>query len=155
MKTYRLERTQFIPKKPDEVFSFFKKPENLEQLTPKSLGFKILTPSPIEMKEGAVIDYTINLLGMPVRWTTLITDYKPNESFQDVQIRGPYSYWHHTHRFKAVNGGTEMTDEVIYALPLGPIGNLAHTLFVKSNLQQIFDYRHKTISENLILKGSK
>lgn len=145
MKLHELERTQTVPAAADAVFAFFKKPENLEHLTPAGLGFRILTPSPITMREGALIDYTIRLSGLPVRWTTLITRYEPPLLFVDEQLKGPYAYWHHTHEFRPTAGGTEVRDRVLYALPLGPAGELLHRLYVRKKLEGIFDHRARAI----------
>jgi ligand-binding SRPBCC domain-containing protein len=141
MKTHTLQRRQFIKKALSEVFAFFSEPGNLALLTPRKLGFKILTPLPIQMKNGALIDYTIKLLGINVRWTTFVTHFEPPQRFVDVQLRGPYSFWHHTHEFTETQGGTEMTDTVTYALPLGIIGTVMHELIVKRQLDAIFNYR--------------
>jgi ligand-binding SRPBCC domain-containing protein len=149
MKIYTLRRQQSIRKPPAELFRFFERPENLELITPSSVGFTILTPQPISLKPGTVLDYTIRLLGLPVRWTTLISSYDPPHSFTDVAIRGPYRFWHHTHRFEPTDRGTLMTDEVRYAMPVGPIGRLVHTLWVRRKLKYIFDYRARKISELL------
>ena len=105
MKLYTLKRTQLINSSQSEVFKFFKSPENLEKITPSDVGFNILTPKPISMHTGAVLDYTINLLGLKVRWTTLITDYNEPKGFADVSIKGPYSFWHHQHDFLETNDG--------------------------------------------------
>lgn len=145
MKAFILNRRQFVQRPLNEVFAFFSKPENLETLTPKNLGFQILTPSPITMKEGAVIDYTIKIGGFPVRWTTLITSYEPPHRFVDLQLKGPYSYWHHTHTFTETNDGTFIDDEVRYAMPLGVLGLAAHALFVKRRLATIFAQRSDVI----------
>lgn len=145
MKTYLLQRKQLVPKPLSEVFAFFSKPENLGRLTPKNLGFQNLTPSPINMKEGALIDYTIKIAGIPVRWTTLITLYEPPHRFVDVQLKGPYSYWHHTHTFLKTDDGTLITDEVQYALPFGILGNVIHELAVKHQLDHIFSRRGEII----------
>jgi ligand-binding SRPBCC domain-containing protein len=145
MKVYYLKRQQLIPRLLDEVFAFFKCPENLARLTPTHLGFHILTPTPIEMKAGALIDYTIKVIGMPVRWTTLITAYDPTNMFVDQQLKGPYSFWHHTHTFSQTPDGTLITDEVRYVLPLGILGRLAHFLFVRRQLIRIFDFRAGSI----------
>lgn len=144
---YRLRREQLIKKDLKEVFSFFQKPENLESITPADLQFTILTPKPIEMKEGALIDYTIKICGIPMKWRTEITGYNPPYSFSDRQLKGPYAVWHHTHTFKEVAEGTLMIDEVDYEIPLGPIGRLAHFLFVKRQLKKIFDHRYDTIAD--------
>ncbi len=146
MTPFVLERRQFLPVPPEAAFRFFDRPENLAEITPAELGFRILTPSPIAMKEGTLIDYTIRVLGIPVRWTTLITSYDPPRGFVDQQLKGPYSYWHHTHAFRAVDGGTEMTDTVRYLLPFGPLGNLVHALAVRRQLERIFEHRSRVIA---------
>ena len=145
MRIYTLKRQQLIRRPLGEVFSFFSKPENLAILTPKKLGFQILSPLPIPMKEGALIDYTIRLIGLPVRWTTLISLYEPPHRFVDVQIKGPYSYWHHTHSFAACDDGTVVSDEVRYAMRLGIIGQMIHELAVKRELNRIFTTRRHAI----------
>lgn len=142
-----LTRQQFVPAPPEKVFGFFSRPENLAHLTPPDLGFVILTPGPIEMKQGALIDYTIRLLGIPVRWTTLITSYAHGRSFVDEQLKGPYSFWRHSHFFEAAPGGTIVSDEIRYALPFGPAGGLIHRLAVRSRLAAIFDYRASMIGK--------
>jgi ligand-binding SRPBCC domain-containing protein len=125
------------------VFSFFSRPENLELLTPRSLHFQMLTPSPIPMKEGMLVDYVIRLLGASFRWTTCITEFNPPHAFVDVQLRGPYSFWHHTHTFQAAGNGTLMTDEVRYAMPFGLLGRAVHRIFVHRQLEKIFSYRER------------
>ena len=145
MKVYTLKREQLINRPRRKVFAFFERPENLERITPASLGFEILTPKPILMQTGMVLDYTIRLFGIPVRWTTVITGYNPPKGFSDVALRSPYGFWHHTHTFAEVDGGTLMTDEVRYALPLGPVGRLANSLWVKRQLERIFDFRAEAI----------
>ena len=147
MKIYTLRKEQFIARPLEEVFAFFSQPENLERITPKKLGFNIITPKPIEMRAGALIDYTVRTLGVPLRWTTLIAEYDPPRKFVDAQLRGPYSFWHHTHRFEAVEGGTLIMDEVRYGLPFGPLGRLAHALVVRRELEKIFGYRERVIGE--------
>jgi ligand-binding SRPBCC domain-containing protein len=145
MTVHTLSRQQFVPAPVADVFAFFSSPENLSKLTPPGLGFAILTPPPIAMKQGALIDYTIRVFGIGVRWTTLITAYDPGRSFVDEQLRGPYSFWHHSHRFEEAPGGTIVRDDVRYALPFGPLGGLARFLFVKRQLDSIFDFRTLTI----------
>jgi ligand-binding SRPBCC domain-containing protein len=141
MKLYSLEARQLVPNPITEVFAFFSKPENLQLLTPENLGFRILTPSPIRMKEGAIIDYTIRIALMPVRWTTLITSYEPPYRFADIQLNGPYAYWHHTHTFTGTDDGTLITDEVRYAMPFGVIGRMVHYAVVRHQLKSIFRNR--------------
>lgn len=152
MSVFTLMRTQYIERPLDEVFPFFENPENLARITPASVGFRILTPLPIVMKAGAVIDYTIKVFGIRRYWTTLITDYEPPFRFVDVQLKGPYTFWHHTHTFESTQRGTLMQDEVRYVLPFGPVGRLVHGLFVKRQLQKIFDHRADVIAEHF---GSK
>ncbi len=145
MKTYRIEREQLIPRPLEAVFDFFSRAENLEVLTPPFLRFRILTPSPVAMGEGTRIEYALRLYGVPVRWWTLIEAWEPGRRFVDLQVRGPYRLWRHTHTFEAVPGGTLMRDRVDYALPFGPVGAAAHALFVRRSVRRIFDYRRATI----------
>jgi ligand-binding SRPBCC domain-containing protein len=147
MKVYSLVRDQVVTAPRGEVFSFFSRPENLARLTPASLGFRILTPGELTMKEGALIDYVIHPLGIPVRWRTLITTYDPPVRFVDEQLLGPYSFWHHTHTFAETAGGTVIGDQVVYGLPLGLLGNLAHALVVRRQLRKIFVYRSQVIAK--------
>jgi ligand-binding SRPBCC domain-containing protein len=147
MKVFTLQRTQTVPASLDEVFGFFRLPENLARVTPAWLNFRILTPSPIEMRVGTLIDYTIGWLGLTMRWTTLITAYDPPHRFVDEQLKGPYSFWHHTHTFFEKDGVTAMTDTVRYALPFGVVGALAHALVVRRQVEHIFEYRTKIIAQ--------
>ena len=149
MKIYTLVRRQTIPRSCTDVFRFFEQADNLERVTPRSVGFRLLTPKPITMAHGTVLDYVIHLLGIPVRWTTYIATYEPPHRFVDVALRGPYSFWHHTHTFHESDGETEMTDEVRYALPLGVIGRIVRALWVRRQLNHIFDYRARVIGEML------
>jgi len=141
MTIHTLTRRQFVPAPIADVFGFFSRPENLSKLTPPDLGFVILTPPPIAMEAGARIDYTIRFFGIGIRWTSLITAFEPGRSFVDEQLRGPYAFWRHSHRFEEAPGGTTVSDEVLYALPFGPVGALAHALVVGRRLASIFDYR--------------
>lgn len=144
---YRLERTQTVRRPRPEVFAFFADATNLERLTPPSLGFTILTPVPIEMRPGARIDYRIRLGRVPLRWTTRIAAYVPDEMFIDMQETGPYKLWHHTHRFRDIDGGTEISDLVLYKIGFGPLGKVAHEAFVRRQLRHIFDYRARVMQE--------
>jgi ligand-binding SRPBCC domain-containing protein len=143
---HRLERTQFVPAPRVQVFEFFSAAQNLERLTPPFVKFRILTPRPIAMKRGQFIEYEIGLGGIPMNWLTEIQLWQPNERFVDIQLRGPYRYWHHLHEFRDVPGGTEMRDVVDYELPLGPLGSMAHALVVKRLLDRIFTYRFEAIA---------
>lgn len=143
--TYRLERTQLIPHPIEHVFAFFAEAGNLELITPPFLHFRILTPSPIQMKTGTLIDYQLRLFHIPFRWTTRIETFAPCRYFTDVQIAGPYRLWHHRHEFSVIPEGTLVRDVVDYKLPFGSLGTLAHILFVQRTLQKIFDYRQEQV----------
>lgn len=144
---YTIDRTQTVPKPRSEVFPFFADAANLERLTPAFLSFRILTPLPIAMQPGALIDYRIKLFGIPMTWRTQIEAFEPGERFVDVQLKGPYALWRHTHTFRDVPEGTEIRDRVEYALPLGPLGRIAHALMVKRTLGRIFDHRARVMTE--------
>jgi ligand-binding SRPBCC domain-containing protein len=144
---HHLEQLQRIPRPCPEVFTFFSDPANLERLTPPFLKFRILSPQPIILKPGALIDYTLRLNGIPVRWRTQIEAVDPGRSFSDVQLRGPYRRWHHRHEFREIPGGTEMKDTVDYALPFGVLGALANPLFVRPSLRRIFTFRRQVVEE--------
>ena len=146
-KIYTFYKEQFVPSDLDTVFEFFSRPENLEKITPSSMGFNIITPTPIDMKEGAIIDYTVKIMGVPMRWRTMITSYKKNEYFVDEQLKGPYSYWHHKHTFKEVEGGVLIIDEITYALPIQAFRLIVHPVLIKPQLNQIFNFRFQTIKD--------
>jgi ligand-binding SRPBCC domain-containing protein len=137
---YTLRREQYLPAAPRDVFPFFAEARNLEQITPPFLRFRVLEAD--EMRVGALIEYRLTLHGVPIRWLTQVQEWEPGVRFVDVQLRGPYALWHHTHEFEEVHdGSTLMRDTVRYALPYGPLGTLAHRLFVKRDIERIFDYR--------------
>ena len=147
MKLYTLKSVQLIQKPIEEVFTFFSKPENLSVITPPKLGFKILTPRPIEMDAGRLIDYKIYLLGIPIHWRTLITDFNPPHMFVDQQIKGPYTMWHHTHTFHKVKDGVEIRDQVVYSIPFSFIGQILNYLWIRKDLENIFKHRKKVIDK--------
>lgn len=142
-----LHREQIIPRPIEEVFAFFEKAENLEAITPPWLHFRIVTPTPILMAPGALIDYRLSLRGVPVSWRTRIVDYEPPHRFIDEQVRGPYALWHHTHTFIASDDDeTRMIDDVRYRIGYGALGAIAHGLFVERDVNAIFDYRAQVIA---------
>jgi ligand-binding SRPBCC domain-containing protein len=145
-RRHLLEREQFVPRPRPEVFAFFADAANLQRITPPSLHFRIRTPLPIAVRTGSIIDYRISLLGVPFAWRTLIEVFEPESRFVDLQLRGPYRLWRHTHEFIEAPGGTWMRDRVEYELPLGPLGELARALFVDRQLRTIFDFRHEVIA---------
>lgn len=145
--THRLSSQTLVRAPIEEVFEFFSRAENLERITPSALGFRILTPLPIAMRPGALIDYRLKLNGVPFRWRTEITHWEPPHRFVDVQLRGPYRKWIHEHRFESVPEGTMMTDNLEYELPFGPVGALAHRLFVRRKVAEIFRHRATVLDE--------
>jgi ligand-binding SRPBCC domain-containing protein len=137
---HTLRRERYLPGTPDEVFPFFAEPRNLERITPPFLHFHVVHAD--EPRAGALIEYRLRLHGVPIDWLTRIEAWEPGVRFVDVQLRGPYALWHHTHEFEAAHAGTTlMRDTVRYALPYGPLGALAHRVFVKRDVEAIFDYR--------------
>jgi uncharacterized protein (TIGR01777 family) len=146
MALHVFHREQLIRRPRAEVFEFFSRPENLARVTPPQLGFEILTPSPVVMKVGALIDYRIRILGAPLRWRSVIAEYDPPRRFVDEQVRGPYSSWRHEHEFDETSEGTVVRDVVRYALPLGGLGDLVAGARVTADLEEIFRYRRKVIA---------
>lgn len=148
-RTHVLETSLFVQRGRGEVFGFFARPENLETITPNDLRFEILTPMPVVMRAGALIAYRLRLAGIRFAWLTRIEVFEPEERFVDVQVRGPYRRWRHTHVFEEVPQGTWVRDRVEYELPLGVLGELAHRVVVRSRLRQIFAHRARRITELL------
>jgi ligand-binding SRPBCC domain-containing protein len=142
---YSLERIQRIPAPLDAVFAFFSDPANLARITPPSLSFRIHGEAPSSLSEGSRIEYRIRWGLFRLRWVTRITLWRPNAEFQDVQEKGPYAVWIHTHGFAPGDGGVIMRDRVEYALPFGVVGRLVHALAVRRQLERIFDFRARTI----------
>jgi ligand-binding SRPBCC domain-containing protein len=146
MGLHVLERTQRLAPPPEEVFPFFSDAANLERITPPWIGFRIATAQPIEMGRGTLIDYRLKLHGIPLNWHTEIALWDPPHRFVDVQLSGPYRLWHHTHSFERDGEGTLMRDVVRYALPLGPLGEIAHLVLVRGDLSRIFDFRVEEVA---------
>jgi ligand-binding SRPBCC domain-containing protein len=145
-----LRREQVLPAPPEEVFPFFADAHNLEAITPPWLGFRVLTPWPVEMRPGALIEYRLRLRGIPLAWLTRISEWVPGVRFVDEQLSGPYRLWHHTHEFEPAGaGGTLMRDTVRYALPCWPLGEVAHALVVRRDLEAIFDHRREAVAAGL------
>jgi ligand-binding SRPBCC domain-containing protein len=139
-----LERTQTVPVPLDDAFAFFADPWNLAEITPPWLEFEIVE-APSELQEGSLIAYRLRLFHVPISWRTQIVEWRPPHGFVDVQLAGPYRRWEHTHRLRAVDGGTEINDHVAYRLPLEPFASLAAPLTVDRWLDRIFDYRAERI----------
>jgi ligand-binding SRPBCC domain-containing protein len=149
MRAHLLERSQRLARPPEEVFPFFADAFNLQAITPAWLHFRVLTPEPVTMAAGTLLEYRLRLHGVPLRWLTRIEVWEPPVRFVDVQVRGPYRLWHHTHSFEPAGDGTLMGDRVRYALPLGPLGELAHAVLVRRDLERIFAFRHAAVRARL------
>ena len=141
---FTLRAELWLPRRRDALFPFFAAAENLERITPAFLGFRILTPGPIEIRRGTLIDYRISLHGLPMRWRTEITAWEPPFRFVDSQLRGPYRAWVHEHTFEEKDGGTLCRDRVDYRVPGGA---LIHTLFVERDVRRIFTHRQRVLKE--------
>lgn len=151
---YRLTTWQWLPRGQDEVFAFFADAFNLERITPPFLRFRVLTPAPIAMAHGTLIDYRLRLHGVPVSWRTEIAAWEPPHRFIDAQRRGPYAEWVHTHTFEPQDGGTMVRDAVRYRLR-GPDGltRLVDRLLVGPDTTRIFEYRHTAMEEAFGVSG--
>ncbi len=163
MQTHILERSQVVERSLEATFAFFSDAYNLEKITPEFLRFKILTPRPLAMQAGTIIEYSLSLFGVPFHWQTLIEQWEPGVKFVDSQLKGPYALWVHTHSFEALGAErTLMRDRVEYQLPLGFLGEIAHVMFVKATLGKIFDYRAEAtarllapVSENYSVSSAR
>ena len=151
---YRLDTWLWLPRPRDEVFAFFANAGNLERITPAFLAFRILTPLPLDMHAGTLIDYRVGLRGVPMKWQSKITTWEPPARFADVQVRGPYHEWTHTHVFDERDGGTLVIDRVQYSLR-GPgfIGHAINRLLVAPDLTRIFSFRHEALQDAFGIRG--
>ena len=138
----------WLPKPRAEVFAFFADPVTLPSLMPPSLGVRLVVP-PAAMAAGTVFDLRLVWLGLPLRWRAFVREYDPPVRFLDVQVRGPYARWEHRHLFLVEGNGTRVEDRVVYRLPLGPLGRLAHTLFIGRQLTAMWAYRRRRIADLL------
>ena len=143
VRIFTFEAELWLPRPREEVFHFFADAANLEAITPAFLNFHTLTPQPIEMRVGTLIDYKLRVRGIPLKWRTEITAWEPPFRFVDEQLRGPYRQWIHEHRFEPSRGGTLCTDSVKYAV-LG--GTIINELIVKRDVAAIFAYRNEQLT---------
>jgi ligand-binding SRPBCC domain-containing protein len=142
MKIHRFESELWLPIPPTELFPFFADAGNLDEITPPWLSFRIITPPPIEMQPGALIDYRLKVRGIPLSWRTRINVWEPPHRFEDEQLRGPYRQWIHEHTFEARDGGTLARDRVSYAVPLDFV---SHRWLVRPDIEKIFRYRTEAL----------
>ncbi len=148
MKEFTLYRKQIIDTDIETAWDFFSSPLNLQKITPPYMNFKILSGFTQETKmyEGMIIKYKVSpIFHIPLTWVTKITKVIPLKEFVDVQLQGPYVKWEHLHKFEIKDGKIEMIDKVNYILPMGILGEIAHNLFIKKQLDEIFDYRYEVI----------
>ncbi len=146
VRIFTLEQEQSFPLGLEEVFSFFSDARNLEEITPPWLHFEILTPEPITMAPGAIIDYRLRIHGIPQRWKTEITVWDPPRRFVDEQKKGPYRLWIHEHTFLEVSGETVVRDVVRYSVPGGW---LVERFLVAPEVKKIFKFRRRRLAEIL------
>jgi len=147
-KYHKFYNKQFLPIDLNLAWEFFSSPTNLSKITPSYMDFQITSELPDKMYEGMIITYTVKpIAGIPVNWATEISHIRKPYFFIDTQLSGPYKLWHHQHLFKEVKDGIEMEDIVHYKLPFGLLGNIANFLFVKKQLEGIFSYRKKILTE--------
>ncbi len=146
---HRLYKEQQLNCDIETAWQYFSSPRNLSKITPKEMGFTMLSKNTSEpITQGMVIDYTVSpLLKVPLRWRTQITQVQPNKSFTDFQQKGPYKYWNHLHEFIPNKGGVLVKDTVDYELSFGFLGQIVHRLFVKKKLAAIFDFRYRVLEK--------
>ena len=144
MRVREFKRTTWLPRPVGEIFPFFADAANLEMLTPPWLNFRVLSPRPIQIRLGSLIDYRIYVHGIRFRWQSEITAWEPPYRFVDEQRRGPYRFWRHEHKFMERDGGSAILDTGLYAVPFD---FLIHRLFVRSDIGRIFDFRERKMRE--------
>jgi ligand-binding SRPBCC domain-containing protein len=149
VRIYTLQCEMLTDQTVDRTFSIFEEPYNLAKITPPWLNFKVTSRSPVQMHQGAEIEYTIRWLGIPIRWKTVIAEYCPPHHFVDEQAKGPYTLWRHRHTFEQTSEGVRIADRVDYVLPFGLLGRLVHGALIRRQLIGIFRYRQEEIAKML------
>src|SRR5690348_7549773 len=140
MALHVLAREQIVPRPRAEVFAFFSDADNLAKLTPPAFGFEMVGTPPRPLRAGAILEHRIRIFRVPMLWRSRIEIFEPNERFVDVQLRGPYRTWRHTHSFEDAVGGTIVRDQVEYEMPFGPAGEVVRLLLVQRQLADLFEY---------------
>jgi ligand-binding SRPBCC domain-containing protein len=152
MQVHQFESELWLPRPREEIFAFFSDAANLDAITPEWLNFRTITPGPIEMQPGTLIDYKLRVRGIPVRWRTRIKVWEPPARFVDEQVRGPYRTWIHEHTFEERDGGTLGRDRVRYAVPFDW---LVHRWLVRPDIERIFRYRTEKLREFFATRTTK
>jgi len=147
LRTYVLERSQWVPAPVAETFAFLSDASNLPSLTPPWLQFRFLSPLPSVMREGASLEYVLRVNGIPVRWRSRIADWRPGVAFTDEQLRGPHARWLHCHTFRAERGGTRLGDRLEYALSFDPLSRPVNAWYVRPLVERVFDHRGEVIAK--------
>jgi ligand-binding SRPBCC domain-containing protein len=147
MKEFVFQSKLWLPRQRHEIFSFFSDARNLKIITPPWLNLQILTAAPILIKAGALIDYRVRVHGLSFQWRTKITEWNPPLRFVDIQVRGPYRFWRHTHTFEEERNGTLCTDDIRY-WPRG--GKLLNWLFIRGDVERIFAFRSETLAQTFL-----
>jgi hypothetical protein len=155
MSEHLLEREQRVELGLTETFELYGDAFNLEAITPPLLRFRVVSPAPVLMGVGTLIEYRLRLHGVPVRWLTRIDEWEPPHRFVDRQVSGPYALWHHTHEFEADGDATVIRDRVRYRIGFGPLGELARVLVVRHDLDRIFDHRRHAIDELIAARAPR
>jgi ligand-binding SRPBCC domain-containing protein len=151
---HSLKTVQFLPISIEEVWDFFSSPENLKEITPEYMGFKILSEVPRKICPGMIISYNLKPLpGYKINWVTEITQIREKEFFVDSQLSGTYGIWLHEHYFKKVDGGVEITDLLYYKLPYGLLGHIVNFFFIRKKIENIFYYRHNILNQKFGIEG--
>ena len=144
---HEIDAEQWVDRPIDAAFAFFADARNLERLTPSFLKFRVLGSSTPTLRQGTLIDYRLSLHGVPMHWQSRIESWQPDHQFVDVQVRGPYQFWQHTHDFEEYRGGTIVRDRVRYQMPLGGFGDALGSGLVQRDLAQIFAYRRQQMGQ--------
>jgi ligand-binding SRPBCC domain-containing protein len=147
MKIRNFETDVWLPRPRDEVFAFFSEAANLDAITPPWVKFRTITPGPIEMRVGTLLDHELRIHGVPIRWRSKITAWEPPVRFVDEQVRGPYRLWVHEHLFEERGGGTVVLDRVRYAVPFD---FFTHRYLVRPDVERIFRYRTECLKRRFM-----
>lgn len=149
MPSYTFDAEMWVPVSVDVVFAFFADTVNLDRMTPPWVHFRTVTPQPIEMRAGLILEHQLRIRGMPIRWKSEISVWQPPTRFVDEQRSGPYKFWTHRHDFAAENGGTWIRDHIDYCPRGWLLAPLVNRWLVAPDLRRVFAHRHQKIREAL------